>query len=297
MNKRALKVLILLFILGTSNSFADTIKIRNDKTPVQIASDNTQVIAILNAGAEVEKVSSSGKMYQISYQTKDGNKVEGWVKSGNVEGAELTAEQAGRIAATCALYLYNNRRNEFAYQGPRYETSGRKAAYEGKKTTSYLYGTSGHYPGKQTGPGKATKFFMDCGGFMNVVIHWSLGIGGETYHNFTSNDSPYTDRISAKELGADSSGRVTSKIISNLKPGDIIKYKGHYAMYVGDGKIAEMINYSKPSWSSWTLKYRGVTAYNGYSSFQYVVRLNEYAAQLIDYNTIPPEYIPDDLFN
>ncbi len=297
MSKKILKALILLFFLGTSSAFADTVKIKNDKTPVQLASDSTQVVAFLNAGDEVEKVSASGKMYQISYQTKGGNKIEGWIKAGNIEGAQLTAEQAGRVAATCALYLYNNRRDEFAYQGPRYETSGRKAAYEGKKTTSYLYGTSSHYPGKQTGPGKRTKFFMDCGGFMNIVVHWSLGIGGDTYHNFTSGSSPYTDKIDARKLGVSSNGKVNSTFVSNLKPGDIIKFKGHYAMYVGDGKIAEMINHGSPSWDSWTLKYRSVTAYNNYSACQYVIRLNDYAAQLIDYNSIPSEYIPDNLFD
>lgn len=106
-----------------------------------------------------------------------------------------------------------------------------------------------------------------------------------------------------KEIGLSTLGAKKSKgkyvidsnVISKLQPGDFIHWQGHYALYVGDGEIVEMINYSKPSWSSWTLKNRSVKAYNGYNSFKGIYRITKEAAESVDVTKIPLEYIPADL--
>lgn len=146
--------------------------------------------------------------------------------------------------------------------------------------------------------GKKTKFFTQCVGFCNITYHWSLGVGEKTYTDMRK--AGIVKEISLSTLGAKKSkGKyvIDSNVISKLQPGDFIHWKNHYALYVGDGEIVEMINYGKPSWSSWTLKYRSVKAYNGYSNFKGIYRITEKAAESVDVTKIPSEYIPADLLS
>ena len=208
---------------------------------------------------------------------------------------KLTAEEAGQVIANCAIDMFKNHRNEFAYGAPSNEPAGkaRRQAYKGKKTSGYLYGTSNWYPGKQNVYFK-NRYQMDCEGFVNCMVHWSLGIGGSEYTKFSAGKYGFT-YISKEKLGM--SKKINKDLAKQmLKPGDIIWLVGHYALYVGNGQIVEIVNKSKPSLDNWTLYMRDVTVWNGHHDFRGVYRISEATAASVDtksYKMLYPKYLKE----
>lgn len=204
-------------------------------------------------------------------------------------GTKLNATQAGQVIANCAKYLSTERKSEFVYGGPLYSEPrrNREKAYKGIKVDGHLYGTSGHYPGKQSVSFK-NKYQMDCAGFCNLVVHWSTNLGGKSYTNFFGDNG--FKKISKSKLGMGSTiSKAKAKEV--FKPGDIVHWSGHYAIYIGNGKIAEMVNYGKPSLSNWTLHVRDVSVWNGHHEFECIYRITEEAAKSIDVSKIDSNYL------
>ena len=114
-------------------------------------------------------------------------------------------------------------------------------SFKGKKTKTYLCGTSYSYPGNQTQCGMKSKFFVDCSGFCMLATYWSL--------NKVTPEGGKFKFIAASSLG----GNTTAKILPKLKVGDVIKFNGHYGIYVGNNKMIHMVNNGIPSYQTWTL--------------------------------------------
>ena len=149
-----------------------------------------------------------------------------------------------------------------------------------------IRGISNHYPGAQTGPGKKTKFFMDCSTFCYVCIRWSLKTGpssGPSGINKMGMATLKPEGLTGKKLTKELARQY-------LKPGDIVNYGSHWAVYVGDERIIDMVNYSKPSYSNWTLRNNSASYWSS-KVVKKIYRITEEAAASVDVSQIDSNYL------
>ena len=187
--------------------------------------------------------------------------------------SKLNATEAGNVIANYARDLVENHQSEFVYsygENGAYK-GGREDSYRGIKTSGTAYGTSNHYDGPQFD--FTDKYSVDCEGFVNMVIHQSLNIGGTNYTKFTS-----------ASQGFENIGTSTS----DLKAGDIIHFNGHYAIYLGDGNIAHAMNKGAPTPETWTIYIDSLSDYSSRGILG-VYRITETKAAQIDPNDVRTE--------
>ncbi len=187
--------------------------------------------------------------------------------------SKLNATEAGNAIANYAKDLVENHQSEFVYsygEDGAYK-GGREDTYRGVKTSGWAYGNSNHYDGAQFE--FTDKYSVDGEGFVNIVIHQSLGIGGTNYTKFTS-----------ASQGFENIGTSTS----DLKAGDIIHFDGHYAIYLGDGNIAHAMNKGAPTPETWTIYIDSLSDYSS-SGINGIYRITETKAAQIDPNNVSTE--------
>lgn len=163
----------------------------------------------------------------------------------------LSVPEAGQAIANFAINTADNHKNETIYSYRENEYGGgpkdpqgrdfRQRAYEGLKSSGVAVGSS------TTGRDKhefQNKYAFDCTGFVDFVIHQSLGIGREKWQKFVNSGSdPIKD--DSFELVKDKNGKVIhaqyQDIKQYLKPGDILSREGHVMIYVSTDTVVHCI--------------------------------------------------------
>ncbi|MBQ9314808.1 MAG: Ig domain-containing protein [Clostridia bacterium] len=181
-------------------------------------------------------------------------------------GQKLTGAQVGEIMANAAKIMLKHK-SSFGYNVDYGGAATRKVSQYWKNSSHVISSSK-----------KQLKYFMNCEGFCKTVIRWSLGVG--------RTDICATYNATGKAIGAPaksmvingkkySGGTITDSVIQNLRPGDILIWRGraHLAMYVGNGRIIEIVDSG--------VREASVKTYNGSRVLRYVWRpTNELAAKL-----------------
>lgn len=167
----------------------------------------------------------------------------------------ILQEVAGRTIAEYAEDLVNNHSDEFIYS---WADEHRQPAYKLQKTSGIS---------DPDGISFTNKYGVDCVGFVNFVVHNSIGIGGEEYTEFvvpgTGVKGNYFEELSPKPD------------INSLQKGDIIWNDGHVMVYIGDGKVAHSIHEG--------LSIDGLNSFtDGATDYEHVARIKESTAASVD---------------
>ena len=194
------------------------------------------------------------------------------------ETTKLSATEAGNVIANYAVDLVLNHQSEFVYSygNGKYDSyyldengkrvSGSEQAYIGKKVSGIAKGTGSNYR-ESTKPEMSfqNKYSVDCAGFVNMVIHQSLGIGGDTYTSFAG--SAMFNKVGTSA--------------ETLQSGDIIEWNGHWAIYVGNNEIAHAVNKTTNASEEWTI-YKDELSSQKKNEIKSVYRITESTAATID---------------
>ena len=119
---------------------------------------------------------------------------------------EFSQADVGQVVADFALYLYENHKGDFTYTSKKDYNS---RAFVGVKSSGNQYGTSGN---NRTGT-FSNKYAMNCHAFTKFVVGYALGIHPDDVKN-----------------GKDYYVSIGKKNNSEIRPGDILEFVGHYAI-------------------------------------------------------------------
>ena len=146
----------------------------------------------------------------------------------------MSQEEAGKYISEFSINFFNNYADQTIYS---YNDNQRGAAYKGMKTSGI---TASYSPTRYT-----DKYAMDCVGWVNFVIHQSLGLGSNSSMTFFGQPHGYGqigaffNGFTAIEGNPNSWEQISnSRLYQIIRPGDLLLATcQHILIYVGNGEV------------------------------------------------------------